>query len=154
MRVRSGAAAAWLIGATAAGCGVWAVADFVLAARPDGPAVTVLAETPARPGGPVELHQLLGEGEDAAGVLVRVDGNVVGAPDAGGFWVRDLRDNVVYVASDERPRSGAAVRVLGRLARVSGPTAGARAAPADAPLVVRDLRIVASGPAAVEVLRN
>ena len=152
MRVQSGAAAAWLIGAAAAGCGVWAVADFVRAARPDAPAV-VLAEAPARPGAAVELHQALSRGEDAAGALVRVDGNVVGNPDAAGFWVRDLRDNVVYVASGERPRSGAPVRVLGRLARVGGSSAQA-GPPSDASRVVRDLRIVASGPAAVEVLRN
>ncbi len=151
MRVRSGAAAAWLIGVAAAGCGVWAVADFVLAARPDAPAV-VLAEAPARAGAAVELHQALAQGEDAAGALVRVDGNVVGAADAAGFWVRDLRDNGVYVASGERPRSGAAVRVLGRLARVSGPPL--QVGPADASLVVRGLRIVTSGHAAVEVLRD
>ncbi|HEX9109479.1 MAG TPA: hypothetical protein VF832_19695 [Longimicrobiales bacterium] len=153
MRARSGAAAAWLIGAAAAGCGVWAVADFVLAARPDAPAA-VLAVAPARSGAAVDLHQVLDQGEDAAGALVRVDGTVVGDPDAAGFWVRDLRDNVVYVASAERPRSGAAVRVLGRLARFGGPAGARLGPPADAPLVLRDLRIVTSGPAAVEVLRN
>ena len=150
---RSGAAAPLLIALVAAGCGVWAVVDLVAAARPDASGPVVVATSAATPAGgrPVALHTLLadGDGLDDVGALVNLDGTVVGEPDSRGFWVRDLRDNVVYVASGARPRAGASVRVVGRLERV-GVSRRAPRVPAGA--LVEDVRVAAGGPAAVEVL--
>ena len=81
--------------------------------------------------------------------LVNLDGTVVGEPDPAGFWVRDLRDNVVYVASGARPRAGASVRVVGRLEH-TGVRRRAPRLPDGA--LVDDVRVAAGGPAAVEVL--
>ncbi len=155
MRSRRGVAAPWLIGLVAVGCGVWAVVDFVGAAQPDEP--TAMARTvpvtPVARGRAAELHRLLadGDGLDDVGALVSVHGTVVGAARGDGFWVRDLRDNVVWVVSTARPHAGAAVRVTGRLDRMD---AGARPEPAPpgAGTLVRDVRVLADGPAAVEVL--
>ncbi len=157
MRTGRGAAAPWFIGLAAVGCGVWAVMDFVAAARPDAP-VVVAVDPPAAhsaAGRPVELHRLLadGDGLDDVGALVAVDGTVAGAPGASGFGLRDLRDNVVWIDSGARPREGALVRVVGRLDRMAAGPAPARA-PAGAGTVVRDVRVAATGPAALEVLRE
>lgn len=147
---KRGAAAPWVIALVALACSIWAVVDFVAAARPDAPAHVTLqqsAQSAAR--GPIELHRLLPAAPEDVGTLVLVDGTVIGKGDRDGFWVRDLRDNVVRVRSSERPESGKAVRVVGRLARLAGtahPPSGAE--PGDR--VVAGLQVVASGPGAIE----
>lgn len=157
MRTGRGAAAPWLIGLAAVGCGMWAVVDFVAAARPDAPGVVAVdpPATRAAAGRPVELHRLLadGDGLDDVGALVAMDGTVAGAPGAAGFWLRDLRDNVVWIDSGAQPRAGALVRVVGRLERMAAGPAPARA-PAGAGTVVRDVRVAAAGPAALDLLRE
>lgn len=155
MRTRSGAAAPWLIGMAAAGCGVWAVVDFVAAARPDAPAAVVAEATPARDaaGRAVELHRLLADGDllDDVGALVSVTGQVVDPVGGGGFWVRDLRDYVVRVTSGERPRAGARVRVVGRLDRLAALPRLAEPTD-DGASVLRGVQVVARGAAALQPL--
>lgn len=107
---------------------ILAVADFI---RPDGvtsldlagwrpvqeepPSVWAMEES-------LEFFRLLPDATDDLGRAVRVDGAVVGRPMSSGFWVRDLRDNIVFVShSSERAfrnsrrvvRPGGSVRVRG-----------------------------------------
>ncbi len=89
MRSRRGVVTPWLIGLVAAGCGVWAVVDFVGAARADEPAAGVVTALPVRTAGgtPAALHRLLadGDGLDDVGALVSVEGTVAGAADGAGL---------------------------------------------------------------------
>ncbi len=157
MRTRRGAAAPWFIALAAAGCGIWAVVDFLGAARPDAPAVVAMDAPAARSAGdpPVELYRLLADGDclDDVGTLVTVDGTVADAAGGSGFWLSDLRDNVVWIDSGARPRAGDVVRVVGRLERMAAGAPPTRA-PANAGTIVHDVRVAAAGPAAVEVLRD
>jgi hypothetical protein len=69
-----------------------------------------------------ELHRLLPDATDQVGRPARLDGTVVGQPAPQGFWVRDLRDNIVFVgfAPPSAPppalRAGSTVRVWGKVA--------------------------------------
>ena len=157
-RASLGAGWAWGIGAAALLLSVWAVLDFVEAMREEA-ARGVVASPAAEPAPPspldaIELHRLLPDATDDLGALVRVDGTVA-AVAGDGFWVRDLRDNVVYVVlpargwkrrGDAELEPGAAVSVLGVVALVAPRDApridtAALAVPASA-VVVRDIRIL------------
>lgn len=69
-----------------------------------------------------ELHRLLPDATDQVGRPTRLDGTVVGHPAPNGFWVRDLRDNIVFVAfappasPPSALRAGSTVRVWGKVA--------------------------------------
>src|SRR5690606_26608946 len=133
------------------------VLDFMDAMREEaarGVVTTAAAEPAPSPLDAIELHRLLPDATDDLGTLVRVDGTIA-AVVGDGFWVRDLRDNVVYVVLPSRARKrrgteevepGAAVSVLGVVGLVAPGEvprldANARAVPASA-VVVRDIRIV------------
>jgi len=157
-RASLGASWAWGIGVAALLLSVWAVLDFLDAMREEATrgvvASTADEPKPPSPLDAVELHRLLPDATDDLGVLVRVDGTVA-AVAKDGFWVRDLRDNVVYVVlpSGARKRRGEAALVPGAAVSVLG-TIGL-VAPRDAPpldttalaappsaVVVRDVRIL------------
>lgn len=156
-RASLGAGWAWGIGLAALVLSVWAVLDFMDAMREEaarGTVTAAAAEPAPSPLDAIELHRLLPDATDDLGTLVRVDGTVAAVFD-GGFWVRDLRDNVVYVALPARARKrggsaavepGAAVSVLGVVGLIAPGEAlrvdvEALAVPASA-VVVRDVRIV------------
>jgi hypothetical protein len=151
---------AWAVGALAAACAIWAVADFVTAARADAPDERILAERSAeRSSNAVELHRLLPDASAHVGREVRVDGTVVGAGTAGGFFVRDLRDNVVFVGSPARPGAGTAVRVEGVLEPMPPEEekervreAGAAAVAGSDARLLRDVQVVARRGSAVAVM--
>ncbi|HET9983930.1 MAG TPA: hypothetical protein VFQ38_10100 [Longimicrobiales bacterium] len=157
---RRGVVGAWAVGALAAACALWAVADFVVAARADAPDERILAERPAgERGDVVELHRLLPDASDHVGRAVRVDGTVVGAGTAGGFFVRDLRDNVVFVGSAARPGAGTPVRVEGVLEPLPPAEeterlqeAGAAAVAGRDARLLRDVQVVARRGSAVAVM--
>jgi hypothetical protein len=71
---------------------------------------------------PTELHHLLPDASADLGRAVQVAGTIIGQVSDAGFWIRDLRDNVVFVGADEgaaagvHPRTGGAVRVRGVVA--------------------------------------
>jgi len=148
----------WGIGGVALLLSVWAVFDFVDAMREEaarGVAPSTAAEQPPpSPLDAVELHRLLPDATDDLGALVRVDGTVA-AVGRDGFWVRDLRDNIVYVAlpsggwkrrGGATLAPGAAVSVLGVIGLVAPREAPSLdtselAAPVSA-VVIRDIRIL------------
>ena len=157
-RASLGAGWAWGIGAVALLLSVWAVLDFLDAMREEaarGVVTSTAAEqAPPSPLDAIELHRLLPDATNDLGALVRVDGTVA-AVRGDGFWVRDLRDNIVYVVLPSRARKrrgeaellpGAAVSVLGVVGLVAPRDApridtAALAVPASA-VVVRDIRIL------------
>lgn len=116
-------AGAGLIGALALALLVWAVADFVFAGTDvvvrwvdAPPAAEVVAHSPT--GEAIELHRLMPDATNDLGRLVRLNGTVLAVKPGAGFWVRDLRDHVVYVASGAEddaplPAPGSAVSVRG-----------------------------------------
>jgi hypothetical protein len=69
--------------------------------------------------GLAELHRFLPNASADLGRPVLVAGTIVGQPSRSGFWVRDLRDNIVFVMIDPsypgggEPRPGRVVRVRG-----------------------------------------
>ncbi|HEX6940391.1 MAG TPA: hypothetical protein VF158_13335 [Longimicrobiales bacterium] len=120
-----GAVWTWFIGIVAVGLFAWGVADLVgVGAGEPAAATWAPAAAEIERGGRsetiVELHRLLPDATDDLGRLVAVDGTVVGEASAAGFWVRDLRDNIVFVGdgSGGHPRieAGDEVRVVGRVA--------------------------------------
>lgn len=153
----------WLIAAVAVVLLVWAVLDFV---RLNSDAPIMLAQAPRAAelapallaSNAIALHRLLPDATDDLGTLVRLDGTVVGAVTAHGVWVRDMRDNVVFVVAtqlgnDAVPLSsleaGDAVRIVGRVARLTPEQQGARFAAAglvlpETALVIRDVKILAA----------
>lgn|GEM_PF-531153 len=118
---------AWSISLIALALIVMGVVEFVrpgtgrpvdLGRRGAGAMATDQFDAPA---GPIELHQLLPDATSEIGRGVMIAGTIVGAPSDLGFWVRDLRDNIVFVADvalaesgDARP--GRAVRIRGSIA--------------------------------------
>lgn len=158
------AAGSWLIGLIAAALLFWAVAEFIGLDR--GSRTTSFdAASPlsAEPGlqlaanDEVEMHRLLPDATGSIGRTVLLAGTVVGEASPVGFWVRDLRDNIVFVsvAADSgeaegqaRPelRAGDLVRVRGIVALLPPDEQAERLAgaglvlPATA-VVVRDVKI-------------
>lgn len=153
---------AWIIGVAALALAGWAVVDLIHADA-ELPAIRSVpapaaAEAIGSPGGIVPLHRLLPDATDDLGRRVRLDGVVVGAVLPAGFWVRDLRDNIVFVAvsapGDGRPavRRGDMVRVRGVVALL-GPgddaplreAAGLAVPPAA--ILIRDIQVRAAAEA-------
>ncbi|HEX7090044.1 MAG TPA: hypothetical protein VF192_07895 [Longimicrobiales bacterium] len=154
-RLGFGSGWAWGIGLVAILISVWAVLDFVDAVREEavrGAGAPLAAEAPRSPRDAIELHRLLPDATDDLGTLVRVDGTVA-AVIGDGFWLRDLRDNVVFIVDprasrrrrDAELKAGSAVTVVGVIGLIP---------PGDAPVldvaelpvppsavVVRDIRI-------------
>lgn len=150
---REGAAWSWFIGAVAVGLLAWAVAELV-GVGGGGAVVTVSRPVAGEPapgvrGEPVvELHRLLPDATDDLGRLVSVDGTVAGDPSSAGFWVRDFRDNIIFVEGARAVvRAGVAVRVVGRVALLLPDEQADRleraglVVPASA-VVIRDVKIV------------
>ncbi len=157
----------WFIGAVAVGLFAWGVAEL-LGVGPGGPAVTtstpIAAEiAPAGRSEPImELHRLLPDATDDLGRLVSVDGTVVGDASPAGFWVRDLRDNIVFVGEGTGGppglTAGDAVRVVGRVALLPPDEQAHRleraglVLPASA-IVIRDVKVLPTA-GGIEVLRE
>jgi hypothetical protein len=123
-RSRADTGWSWSIGLVALALLVMAIVEF---ARPgSGETVDLSGETQtggprARSGiGPPELHQLLPDPSADLGRAVQVAGAIIGQVSAAGFWVRDLRVNIVFIRDEAasprtgvQPRPGATVRVRG-----------------------------------------
>lgn len=118
---------AWLIGLIALGLMVWGGIEFVQIGveRPVqiadiSPAAEEAGRASSSGRSAIELHRLLPDATHALGTEVRLDGTVVGDATRTGFWVRDLRDNVVFVEmgvdTPDMPVRGDPVRVLGIVA--------------------------------------
>lgn len=154
-RLGFGSGWAWGIGLVATLISVWAVLDFVDALREEavrGVGAPLAAEAPRSPRDAIELHRLLPDATDDLGMLVRVDGTVA-AVVRDGFWLRDLRDNVVFIV-DPRPSrkrrdaeltAGAAVTVVGVVGLIppgEAPAIDVSELPVPpSAVVVRDIRI-------------
>lgn len=111
-----GAVGSWLISLVVGAFVFWVVLELLgVRSVPSGEFVT---STDA-----IELHRLLPEVTGSLGRVVRLDGAVVGGVLDDGFWVRDLRDNIIFVGVDPADRvavldglrAGTAVRVHGVL---------------------------------------
>lgn len=115
--------------------------------------------------GLAELHRLLPNASADLGRPVRVAGTIIGQPSPAGFWVRDLRDNVVFIMIDStiplaqnEARAGRAVRVRGNIVLFppAEQAAQLRAAglvlPAGA-VVVREIKVLAAD-GGVELLKD
>jgi len=134
----------------------WAVAEL-LGLRLDRPGPLLSTGAPitteVTSSGPIALHRLLPDASNDLGRLVTLDGTVVGDPSRSGFWVKDLRDNVVFVSGESgadlaEVEAGSVVRVLGVIVRLTADeqaeylgTAGL-VVPASA-LIVRDVKVAA-----------
>jgi hypothetical protein len=152
--------------------GYQAAREYSIASAPgEPPAITVerlddgevspyLTEE-LREGDAIELHRLLPHATRQLGTEVRLDGTVVDAATGPGFWVRDLRDNVVFVdnhgaAAPVEP--GDPVRVLGSVALLPLEDHGAswqavqQAVPPTA-LLVRDVKVTPAD-GGIEILRE
>lgn len=133
-----------------------AVVDFINPG--DGETIDLRQEASAerRPGGaigpgPIELHHLLPDASADLGRAVQVAGTIVGQVSDAGFWVRDLRDNLIYIgaenaASTARPRTGGTVRVRGVIAVLSPAEAevllrASALAPPAGSTIVREIRV-------------
>ncbi|MFW6201850.1 MAG: hypothetical protein ACOC8B_04685 [Gemmatimonadota bacterium] len=92
-------------------------------ARVEGLAVESASEGGARPAGAVPLYTLLPDLTDDLGRVVRLEGTVAAVDAGAGYWVVDMRGNVVYVGAAGAPAGsvarGDAVRVTGRVELVS-----------------------------------
>lgn len=149
-------AVAAFIGFAAVVLVVAAVVEFV--GSPPGAAtaaanVPAAAETPATESA-VPLHRLMPDATDDLGRLVRVDGTVARVEPATGFWVRDLRGNTIFIATQDAMADalvrGEAVRIVGRVGLVPPETARDRDAAVGgdgADVIVRDVELapVAAG---------
>lgn len=164
------AAWSWVISVTAVGLFVWGVAELIGVGGTTSPAAGVILPATELGRGLeaapiIALHRLLPDATDDLGRRVRIDGSVVGAATIAGFWVRDLRDNIVFVGGrgEERAtwppvRAGDAVRVVGVVALLSPSEQARRLERAglvipERAIVVRDIKVVAS-PEGVEVLQD
>lgn len=118
---RRGRAGTWSIGLLALGLLVWAVIDLVFAGTEvpfrsaASPAAAEVATTSAVD--PLPFHHLMPDATDDLGRLVRLSGTVLAVAPEEGFWVRDLRDHIVYVSAGpgivHRVAPGDAVNVRG-----------------------------------------
>lgn len=146
-----------------------AAIDFI---RPDGGETVDLSLEPNRAGvqvrhqvDDVELYRLLPDAAADLGRRVLVAGTIVGQPAHGGFWVRDLRDNIIFIADHSGGSESAGLTRAGRTVRVRGAVAiFPPAEQADrlqaAGLVisagsnlVREIKVEA-GPGGIEILRD
>lgn len=158
------AAGSWLIGLIATALVLWAATEFVgfdRGGRAAGfDAVPVVSADPGlqlAANDVVEMHRLLPDATGAIGRTVLLAGTVVGEASPVGFWVRDLRDNIVFVSvaadtmdaeGQARPelRAGDPVRVRGVVTLLPPDEQAERLAgaglvlPATA-VVVRDVKI-------------
>lgn len=161
-----GAGWTWFICIAAVVLFVWGVAELIGVGGSEpaviqaGSMATGLGAAP-RDDAVVELHRLLPDATDDLGRLVSVDGAVVGEASRAGFWVRDLRDNIVFVDVEgglTRISAGAEVRVVGRVALFSPGEQADRleraglVVPATA-RVIRDVKVQPMS-GGIEVLRN
>lgn len=119
----------WSIGVVAAGLLIMAVIEFV---RPrSGETVDLSGGIPAAEtsdgmhlgSGTPELYRILPDASADLGRTVQVAGTIIGHPSGEGFWVRDLRDNIIFIADraltpgdQGAARPGRAVRVRGVIA--------------------------------------
>lgn len=144
------------IGLLAVGLLAWAVIELVFAGtgafvhRTDAAPAAELASERAREA--IAFHELMPDATDDLGRLVHVNGTVLVVKRDAGFWVRDLRDHVVFVTSGTAaapplPQPDDAVRVRGVVSLFSLEARSQRLAavepvlPDDA-LVVRGVKIV------------
>lgn len=156
----------WFICIAAVGLFIWGVAELIGVGGSEpamiqvGSMATELGAT-GRDDAVVELHRLLPDATDDLGRLVSVDGAVVGEASRVGFWLRDLRDNIVFVDAGgdaSRIEPGAEVRVVGRVALFSPGEQADRlqraglVVPATA-RVIRDVKVQPMS-GGIEVLRN
>lgn len=147
----------WLIVAVAAGLVIWAVVDFV---DPGGrqPVLPVFTSAAAEQRVPLdlleptELYRLLPDATRDVGRVVEVDGTVVGPTGTDGFWIRDIRDHVVFVSGGEgtggpAPAPGASLKVTGIIEHFPLQEQAVRFAEIDGrvgegTLVIRDIKVV------------
>lgn len=148
---------------------IMAALDFI---RPDGGETVDLSLEPNRAStttrrqlDDVELHHLLPDATADLGRRVLVAGTIIGRPAVDGFWVRDLRDNIIFVAAPSSDGESAGLTRAGRTVRVRGTVAlFPPAEQADrlraAGLVisagsnlVREIKVEA-GPGGIEILRD
>lgn len=166
-----GAAGSWLISLIAGALLFWAVMELLeLRGGPQVGGFHAVSSVATEPGAlpafdsAIELHRLLPDATGSIGRTVRLDGSIVGEASALGFWVRDLRDNIVFVTAGAEGRSqprdelraGDAVRVYGVIARLSPIEQAERLSGAglvlpSSAIVVRDIEILAA-PDGIEVL--
>lgn len=159
-----GETGSWLIGLIALGVLLWAVVEIIDpggSARAGGMASfpTTAEQSMLVVDGfgveAVEMHRLLPDATASIGRAVELDGTVVGEVMTTGFWVRDFRDNIVFVATPRavgvpvRVRAGDAVRIRGVVALLSPTEQAARLAGAGLVLpasatVVHDVQILPS----------
>lgn len=155
----------WLISLIAFVLFLWGVAEL-LGIGGGGPrfatSTTIAAEVLPTGAGEraTELHHLLPDATDDLGRLVFIDGTVVGDTSPAGFWVRDLRDNIIFVDGEATTRleTGDAVRIVGHIALLSPEEQADRleraglVVPTSA-IVIRDVKVeLAAG--GVEVLEG
>jgi hypothetical protein len=165
------AAWSWFISLIAFGLVFWAIVEFLNPRAGSSLRIVPATETavawPDLVEATVELHRLLPDATDDLGRPVQVDGTVVGESSAAGFWVRDLRDNVVYIAREGAAPSRSAplslhpgdpVRVRGVIAILTPREQAERleraglVVPSNA-VVIRDVKIL-SNEDGIEVLRD
>lgn len=159
----------WTIALVAAGLLVMAAIDLI---RPGSGATVDLsleqnsAGTSARRvSDDVELYHLLPDASADLGRTVLVAGMIVGQVSGGGFWVRDLRDNIVFIADEtaeldagRNPRPGRAVRIRGAIALFPPTEQADRLRAAGLVLstgsnLVREVKVDA-GPGGIEILQD
>lgn len=159
----------WTIALVAAGLLVMAAIDLI---RPGSGATVDLSLEPnsagarARSGADdVELYRLLPDASADLGRTVLVAGMIVGQVSGGGFWVRDLRDNIIFIVDEAAEleaggvqRPGRAVRVRGAIALFSPAEQADRLRAAGLVLsagsnLIRGVKVHAT-PGGIEILQN
>jgi len=163
----NGAGWTWFICIAAVGLFLWGVAELIGVggsgaemARSGGALLDLGARIRDDP--VIELHRLLPDATDDLGRSVTVDGAVVGEASRMGFWIRDLRDNIVFVDAEGGTHApvetGTEVRVVGRVALFAPGEQADRleraglVVPATA-RVIRDVKVQPL-PGGIEVIRD
>ncbi|HET9983028.1 MAG TPA: hypothetical protein VFQ38_05565 [Longimicrobiales bacterium] len=152
----------WIIGLVVLGLLIWAIAELVdtgkdraaaavtngadvAAPAPTSPAAPAVEPPAAAPPATAQLEALMPLGAEDEGQTVLAAGEAVGEPTNQGFWLRTPSRTVIWVATDQPPKSGRQVTgVTGVLRRAGGGMAGrwlsaAKYAPEQGATVVQDL---------------
>jgi hypothetical protein len=124
---RQDAGWSWSIGVVALALLVVAIVEFVrpgsgetvdLSAGPTGTQLLARAGTSL-----AHLHQLLPDASADLGRPVQVAGTILGQASDTGVWVRDLYENVVFIAHETPGLGSSGQREAGRTVRVRGTVA-------------------------------